>query len=124
MADAVLKQTNRSIVLDSPLGPDALIATYFDGRRAICRNSSASASSCCRSKHSAEDILGKGITVELQTLEGTEEKKRRVFHGIVVRFAPGPCGATLSQLSRRTGAMDLVSHAHDGLPHLREQEGA
>ena len=59
--------------------------------RSICRNSSASASSCCRSKpFQPKDILGKGITVELQTLEGTEEKKRRVFHGIVVRFAPGP----------------------------------
>jgi type VI secretion system secreted protein VgrG len=90
MADAVLKQTNRSIVLDSPLGPDALIATYFEADEHLSQLFRFRLELLSKQTIQPKDILGKGITVELQTLEGTEEKKRRVFHGIVVRFAPGP----------------------------------
>ena len=90
MADVVLKQTNRSIVLDSPLGTDALIATYFDGEEHVSQLFRYNLELLSKRTIQPKDILGKGITVQLQTLEGTKEHKRRLFHGIVVRFAPGP----------------------------------
>jgi type VI secretion system secreted protein VgrG len=91
MADVVvLKQTNRSIVLDSPLGADALIGTYFEAEENLSQLFRYRLELLSKEAIQPRDILGKGITVELQTLKGTEEKKRRLFHGIVVRFAPGP----------------------------------
>ena len=90
MADVVLKQTLRSIVLDSPLGADALIATYFEGEETLSQLFRYRLELLSKQAIQPKDILGKGITVELQTLEGTEEKQQRLFHGIVVRFAPGP----------------------------------
>ncbi|MGE0119194.1 MAG: type VI secretion system tip protein TssI/VgrG [Dongiaceae bacterium] len=90
MADVVLKQTNRSIVVDSPLGADALIGTYFDGEESLSQLFCYRLELLSNKVIQPRDILGKGITVELQNLEGTKEKKRRLFHGIVVRFSPGP----------------------------------
>lgn len=90
MAEVVLKQTNRSIVLDSPLGADALIATYFEGEESMSQLFRYSLELLSKHAIQPKDILGKGITVELQNLVGTQEKRRRLFHGIVTRFVPGP----------------------------------
>lgn len=90
MADVVLKQTKRSIVLDSPLGADALIATYFEGEENLSQLFRYSLELLSKQTIQPKDILGKGITVELKTVEGTKEVQRRLFHGIVVRFTPGP----------------------------------
>ncbi len=90
MADVVVKQTNRSIVLDSPLGKDALIATHFEGEENLSELFRFRLELLSKQAIQPKDLLGQGITVELQTLEGgTKEKSRRLFHGIVVRFAPG-----------------------------------
>jgi hypothetical protein len=90
MADVVPKQTNRSIVLDSPLGQMRSSPPISEAEELSVATLPLRLELLSKQTIQPKDILGKGITVELQTLEGTAEKKRRVFHGIVVRFAPGP----------------------------------
>ncbi|MGH6929847.1 MAG: type VI secretion system Vgr family protein, partial [Dongiaceae bacterium] len=86
MAGISIKQAGRWIKVDSPLGPDTLIPTYFEGDEEISslftyRLELISSMTSI----TPESVLGKDMTVHLFRPDG----KTRVFHGRIVRFAAG-----------------------------------
>jgi len=82
-----VKTKERQIQVDSPLGKDALVATYFEGTEAMSEHFGYHLELISpQLSIKPADILGKSVTVRLFF----PQQKERVFNGIVVRFAPGP----------------------------------
>ena len=82
-----VKPKERQIQIDSPLGKDQLIATYFEGSEAISEHFGFHLELISpQLAIKPEDILGKSVTIQLMF----PQSKQRYFNGIVVRFAPGP----------------------------------
>lgn len=86
MADISIKQDNRDIQVDSPLGEHTLIGTYFEAEEAISSLFTYRLEMVASRTIDPSEILGKDITVRLKRPRGEE----RVFNGRVVRFAAGP----------------------------------
>lgn len=87
MAAITIKQTNRWIKVDSPLGEDTLVPTYFEGDEAISRLFTYQLELISPLAEIAPaSILGKDMTVHLMRPSG----ETRIFHGRVVRFSAGP----------------------------------
>ncbi|HUL07779.1 MAG TPA: type VI secretion system tip protein TssI/VgrG [Candidatus Acidoferrum sp.] len=87
MASTNIKQAKRWINVDSPLGEDTLIPTYFEGDEAISRLFAYRLELVSNMTSIApETILGKDITIHLRRPDG----KTRLFHGRIIRFASGP----------------------------------
>jgi type VI secretion system secreted protein VgrG len=89
MASVTIKQTRRSIKVDSPLGEDTLIPVHFDAEEEVSRLFTYRLELLSNLTIAPEDILGKGMTVRLAKPAGDE----RIFHGRVVRFVAGQLGA-------------------------------
>jgi type VI secretion system secreted protein VgrG len=86
MAGISIKQAGRWIKVDSPLGPDTLIPTYFEGDEEISRLFTYRLELISSNTAiTPESVLGKEMTVHLFRPDG----KTRVFHGRIVRFAAG-----------------------------------
>ena len=87
MASTHIKQAKRWIVVDSPLGEDTLIPTYFEGNEEISRLFTYQLELVSNmTSIGPETILGKDITIHLRRPDG----KTRLFHGRINRFAAGP----------------------------------
>jgi type VI secretion system secreted protein VgrG len=87
MASISIKQANRAITVDSPLGEDTLIPTYFDGDEAISRLFTYRLELVSNfASIPPETVLGKDMTIYLRRPDGS----KRVFHGRINRFAAGP----------------------------------
>jgi len=87
MASTSIKQAKRWIMVDSPLGEDTLIPTYFEGDETISRLFTYRLELISNMPTIApETVLGKDMTIHLRRPDG----KTRVFHGRINRFAAGP----------------------------------
>ncbi len=87
MANPIIKQGNRWITVDSPLGEDTLIPTYFEGDEAISHLFAYRLELVSNMASIApESILGKDITIYLRR----SQDEKRVFHGRINSFAAGP----------------------------------
>ncbi len=85
MAGVTIKQKKRWIEVDSPLGEDVLIPTYFEGEEAMSRLFHYRLELISSQTITPESVLGKDMTVRLVRPEG----KTRFFHGKIVRFSAG-----------------------------------
>ena len=87
MASTHITQAKRWIVVDSPLGEDTLIPTFFEGDETISRLFTYRLELISNMTSIApESILGKEITIHLRRPDG----KTRIFHGRINRFGAGP----------------------------------
>lgn len=83
----MITQQGRWLLIDSPLGKDALILTSFVGDEAVSRPFSFRLTVLSkRSDLTARDVLGKPFTASIHR----HDRQMRVFHGIARSLAAGP----------------------------------
>jgi type VI secretion system secreted protein VgrG len=82
-----IKQKQRWIQVDSPLGEDTMIGTYFEAEESISRLFRLRLEFVSKLSIKPEDVLSKTIAVRIQRAAGEEP---RVFHGRIIRLAAGP----------------------------------
>ncbi len=85
----VLKQKNRLISIDTPLGKDALVLTAFNATEEMSRLFRYELELISDDNAiAAKDIVGKSVTVGIKLADGSD----RYFNGFVSRFVVGDEG--------------------------------
>jgi type VI secretion system secreted protein VgrG len=80
----VYTQENRSIAIDTPLGPDVLLLTGFSGMEGISTPFSFALDLLSENNNiTFEDIIGQNVTVSVVLADGD----KRFFNGIISRFS-------------------------------------
>lgn len=83
----IITQQGRWLLVDSPLGKDALILTSFAGDEAMSRPFSYRLTVLSkRADLTAKDVLGKPFTASIHR----HDRQLRVFHGVARSLAAGP----------------------------------
>src|SRR5271169_4434012 len=84
------RQADRPLVITTPLGADALLATGFHGREAISELFQFQVDLLAEAETQIrfERILGQNVTVEMRLTNG----EKRYFNGLVRRFTQGDRG--------------------------------
>ena len=80
-------QTDRPLIVTTPLGQDTLLLTDFNGREGISQLFTFHLDLLAErgTEVHFDKILGEPVTVEMRLLNG----EKRYFNGIVKRFSPG-----------------------------------
>ena len=81
------EQTDRPLKITTPLGPDILLITGFQGQEEISRLFNFKVDLIAAQTHEVrfDQIIGQSVTLEMRLLDGD----KRYFNGIVTRFSQG-----------------------------------